>query len=335
MTTGLLRALLIVGIIGLSNTNPGLAFAEDEVADQFKCAACHTDRLREYRSRRGTPLVPHEPRPVVETGQQHESSTPAMCFSCHDGFVLDSRSLWKNGHMGHMVGMRPSSKIAQQSVGNEPVFPVNDSGRMYCGSCHSAHQIAGAAHEGPSFVRVSPEDGQLCQACHDDKRSIDGSDHQSRAARRRRPPADFESGGVCARCHVAHEARGPVMWAREPGPGNIAADQLCASCHEGDVEPSHHPARVVAWSQSLRDSAGRNSESFLPVFDQAAVQAQNGRIGCPTCHDAHRQRATGLTAETDGKFLRLANSRDFMCADCHGNESLQRYLYFHTNKRSP
>lgn len=302
----------------------------EEVAELFKCPVCHTDRLRENKRRRGVTLVPHEPMPTIATGRQLETSTPGMCFSCHDGFVLDSREIWKDGHMGHPVGMYPSVGITLPEANGEPVFPMNDDGKMYCGTCHSAHQIEEAANEAPTFMRVDPDDGNLCQACHDEKRSISGSDHERSSSRRRKKPADFEARGVCIRCHTAHEATGPVLWAREPGDGNIAVNRLCTSCHEGDVSPSEHPQEVVAWSQILRAPFLSSPGIAMPVFDTHGSQSNNGSIGCPTCHNAHEQRAPGLPPERVGKFLRLTDTRNFLCADCHDSSSLQRYLFFHS-----
>jgi predicted CXXCH cytochrome family protein len=303
-----------------------------EVAEQFKCAVCHTDLLNEYRRRRATALVPHDPRPVISTGQQVETSTPDMCFSCHDGFVLDSRALWKEGHKGHRVGMPPSAGMNLPGVNNVPVFPMNDDGKMYCGSCHSAHQNSDAAIEAAPFMRVSPNDGQLCQACHDEKLSIVDSAHHSRASQRRRnAPKDFEPRGMCTICHVAHEAKGPVLWFEAPGEGNTPVNTLCTSCHIGSVYPSEHPSDIVAWSQDLRHGYSDNSGGSMPVFDNAGLQAENGSIGCPTCHNAHKENAEGLSPDRSGKFLRLSDTRDFLCADCHAQTSLQRYLYFHTD----
>jgi len=324
--------IVAVTIVGMNSVWFEEAPAEEvaEVAELFKCPVCHTDRLREYKRRRAVSLVPHEPNPTLPTGQQFETSTPDMCFSCHDGFVLDSRTLWKKGHMGHAVGMHPSAEIRLPIVDEEPVFPMNDDGRMYCGTCHSAHQIEDAANEAPPFMRVDPQDGNLCQACHDEQRSISDSDHVRSSGRRRKAPADFEARGVCVRCHVPHEAKGPVLWSREPGEGNIAVNRLCTSCHEDEVHPSEHPNETVAWSQELREPFSLSPSTSMPVFDSNGLQTKNGSIGCPTCHNAHKQRAPDLPSDRAGKFLRLYSTKDFLCADCHDSSSLKRYLYFHT-----
>ncbi len=323
-----LHCIIALTVVGLNATWIEYTAAE-EAADMFKCPVCHTDRLRENKRRRAITLVPHDPNPTLTTGRQLETSTPGMCLSCHDGFVLDSRELWKAGHMGHRVGMYPSAKITLPKIDGGAVFPMNDDGKMYCGTCHSAHQIEDAANEAPPYMRVDPNDGNLCQACHDDKRSIGGSDHE-RSSGRRKAPADFATRGVCIRCHVAHQAEGPVLWSREPGEGNTPVNRLCTSCHEDEVHPSEHPIETVAWSQVLRDPFMSSPGTSMPVFDSHGLQSTNGSIGCPTCHDAHRQRAQDLPSDRAGKFLRLANSRDFLCADCHDSSSLHRYLYFHT-----
>jgi len=226
--------------------------------------------------------------------------------------------------------MHPSAEITLPNANDEPVFPMNGDGRMYCGTCHSAHQIEDAANEAPPFMRVDPKDGHLCQACHDEKRSIGGSDHERSVRRRRKAPGDFEARGVCTRCHVAHEAKGPVLFSREPGEGNIPVNQLCTSCHQNEAHSSEHPNEIVAWSQVLRDPFLLSPGAPMPVFDARGLQTENGSIGCSTCHNAHRQRAPDLPSDRAGKFLRLSNTGDFLCADCHAWSSLQRYLYFHT-----
>ena len=69
----------------------------EEAADAFDCAACHPMKIRDFKGRRANPVTPVEEFPELPTGQQDIASSPAMCFSCHDGFVMDSRDLWKDG----------------------------------------------------------------------------------------------------------------------------------------------------------------------------------------------------------------------------------------------
>ena len=321
---------LLIGSLGFWMALPASAELGPEVADQFECAACHTERLREFRRRGAATLVEHERTLDLDTGRQDASSAPDMCLSCHDGFVMDSRSLWKQGHRGHPVGMMPSQRIDLPVAGNEPVFPMNDDGRMYCGTCHSPHHHGSATTAPPPFMRVGLEDGNLCGSCHSDKQSVADSDHARRPSRRASAPPDYSERDVCTRCHVAHDAQGPVMWAREPGNAKLVADALCLSCHEGDVDRYEHPHMIEAWSNGLRSGLVADSGATMPVFDRDGSRAPTGVIGCATCHDAHRQRPAGLPDERRGLFLRRARTEQMLCADCHGPSSLRRYQYYHS-----
>ncbi len=323
-------ATLLFGCIGLFAVSPAATELPPEPAEQFECATCHTERLREFRRRGAVALVDHDPRPKLDTGRQDAASAPEMCLSCHDGFVLDARSLWKEGHRGHPVGMLPSDSVQPPVVANEAVFPMNDDGRMYCGTCHSPHYHSNATSAPPPFMRVDLKSGNLCLSCHGDKKTVADSDHAPPSSRRRSAAPDYADRGVCTRCHLAHDARGPVMWAREPGSGSSTANALCHSCHEGDVTIFEHTQSITAWSDELRSGHVADSGAPMPVFDSAGSQSLTGVIGCPTCHDAHRQRADGLADDRPGRFLRRARSEHLLCADCHGPSSLRRYQYFHS-----
>jgi hypothetical protein len=120
------------------------------------------------------------------------------------------------------------------------------------------------------------------------------------------------------------------MWAQKPGSGQSVADALCNTCHEGEVEYSAHPHVIEAWSAELRSGLVTDQGAEMPVFDPDGSRALSGVIGCSTCHDAHRERPAGPPDERPGLFLRRADVRGFLCADCHGPSSLRRYQYFHS-----
>jgi len=321
---------MLLALLILAGYPPTPAVAADEVADRFACQDCHVKRLREFKRKEMATLIPYDPKPTTESGKQDDASTPAMCFSCHDGFVMDSRALWKEGHLGHPIGVYPPEGMTISMVDGEPEFPMNDDGKMYCGTCHWAHSGEGEAADAPSFMRVSSKDGQLCQACHQDKRSIAGSPHESGSSRRS-GARDFEPKGVCLRCHTPHQAKGPMLWAREPGAGNTPVNTLCRSCHKDDPQPAEHPAQVAVWSQAIRGVLRSDATAEMPVFDEQARQSGVGAIGCPTCHDAHRYSAGGDNSE-GGLFLRQQSTAGFLCADCHAQPSIYRYQFFHTKR---
>jgi len=329
----LLQGVIVAGIACglLFPTGKAVAQERTEVAEQFGCPTCHVTKLKEVRKPTGPLLVDPATVGVESYGKQESASTQRMCFSCHDGFVMDSRFAWSEGHATHPVGVKPPASMKLPEVDDEPVFPLNEDGEVYCGTCHIAHLGEGAAATAPDFLRVSPENGQLCQNCHADKATVAGTPHAR--VRKSGQPADFSKGGICGRCHAPHDNAGLLLWARTPGQANTPVATLCRSCHADDPAQGEHPAQVLAWSQAVREPLRGKPSVEMPVFDEQARHATRGVIGCPTCHNPHRREAEGLPADVPGKFLRLADTADFLCADCHGSSALFRYRYFHSERR--
>ena len=300
----------------------------EEAADQFDCAACHPMKIRDFKGRRANPVTPVEEYPELPTGKQDVASTPAMCFSCHDGYVMDSRAMWEGGYRGHRLGMRPPADMVIPELDGTPEFKLNEDGNVYCGTCHSAHlsEAEGAPAKVEPFMRQAADGGNICSACHVEKLAIEGSAHDKGGRRNK----DFESRGICGYCHAPHGSNWPLMWARDLGKAELPVDQLCRSCHDDAPAPGDHPSQVVAWSQDVRGVIFTNTPGEMPVFDEQGRQARVGKIGCATCHDVHREVAKGRPDDLDGLHLRMPEFVEPLCADCHGPESLFKYKFFHS-----
>jgi predicted CXXCH cytochrome family protein len=324
-------ALLTLVVAGLTApVNESRGAEAEEIGGRFKCQFCHTNRLRELKKPKGPTLVDPESIWLGEHGRQEPASTRRMCLSCHDGFVADARYIWTGEHMTHPVGVKPPESMNMTMVDGDPVFPLNEDGEVYCGTCHVAHLGEGAAANGPPFVRVDPEKGELCSNCHSDKTSVGGTPH-ARVKKSKQPP-DFTKRGICGKCHTPHKNSGPLMFAKKPRKGNTTVNTLCQGCHRGQPDPGEHPATVVAWSQATREALGAKPTTEMPVFDENANHADRGAIGCGTCHNPHQHRADGLPDDVPGYFLRVADTKGFLCADCHASSSLFRYKFFHSKK---
>ena len=305
---------------------PGHAIAE-EVADQFDCKACHPMKIRDFKGRRANPIVPVEEFPEEPSGVQDIASTEGMCLSCHDGFVMDSREMWIGGYRGHRIGMAPSERVTISELDGSPEFKLNEDGNVYCGTCHSAHvsEAEGAFAKVKPFMRQSADGGNICQACHQDKKEIAGSGHD-RGSRRAR---DFEKRGTCGNCHMPHGSDKPLMWARSVGEGNVVVNTFCRDCHDDGPHPGEHPNGVVAWSQEVRQAV-RSNAAALPVYDKDGRHATMGQIGCPTCHNPHRERTEGRPEHLPGLYLRMPELVEPLCSDCHGPDALIKYKFFHS-----
>lgn len=300
-----------------------------DVGKQYKCQACHVNRLKEVRGGTEPALTTAEAVAFESYGKQDSSSTHRMCLSCHDGYVLDSRFAWSEGHATHPVGVAAPGVPTNEK--GKPVLPLNDEGEVYCGTCHLGHKGKGMAVDAPTFIRTSRENGELCSNCHAEKSAIAGSPH-ARVSKSGQPPA-FDKRGICGRCHAPHDNKGPLMWSKTPKDSRgTAVDGMCKNCHGKKPLPADHPGDILAWSQSVREHLTGKSVVEMPVFDEHARHSDRGAIGCPTCHDPHRQRPEGLAPEVEGKYLRLADTTGFMCADCHKSSALFRYKFYHSDK---
>jgi hypothetical protein len=301
----------------------------EEVADQFDCTACHPAKIRDFKGRRANPVTPVEEFPELPTGKQDVASSPAMCFSCHDGFVMDSRFMWQDGdYHGHRIGMSPPEGMTISEFDGSPEFPLNSDGNVYCGSCHSGHvnDAEGAFAKTEPFMRQSADGGNICTACHAEKAEIKGSAHDKGGRRNK----DFEGRGTCGGCHVAHGSDQLLMWAKDVGEAELPLNRLCRSCHEDAPNPAEHPPQVVAWSQEIRGTIFSNTPGEMPVFDKNGHQARVGNIGCATCHNVHVETAEGRPDHLKGLHLRMPEFVEPLCADCHGPDSLFLYKFFHS-----
>ena len=92
----------------------------------------------------------------------------------------------------------------------------------------------------------------------------------------------------------------------------------------------------MAWDGSLR-GMDKQGIPHLPVFSESGEPVNIGYITCQTCHNVHQWRADnqsegpGINQEGDvfSSFLRMETTEGILCAECHGQDSIVRYKYFH------
>ena len=281
-----------------------------------ECATCHIMWLTEFKQEDIKTLIPYDPRPTMPSGKQDISSTEPICFSCHDGFVLESRFLWEPNKHAHPVGKKPSEKINIPIIDGKNLFPLNDDGKIYCGSCHTAHGIDWNQKKTAVFMRIANEDGQLCMACH--KVKTKGSKHGSHPLKRKiqrlldKPPeklmaagARFAHGGevVCQSCHKPHGAsEEKILLMKNDN------SQLCGACH----------INRYAKDRDMAGKAGTHPVNIKPenakvpeqMLAQGAKLGSNGEVICQTCHRPH-------DALPKTRLLVVKNEKDSLCQDCH------------------
>ncbi len=120
----------------------------------------------------------------------------------------------------------------------------------------------------------------------------------------------------CGQCHISHSTLGDIL----VNSTDSLVSTLCLSCHT----PGGWTGMTKFFSSSFKAQPGISGTSHSWDVDSAntmygANQPQSpelidhitksGKVTCATCHDPH--------ANSTPPFLRLDNSTDQLCLDCH------------------
>ncbi|KPJ78109.1 MAG: hypothetical protein AMJ54_05310 [Deltaproteobacteria bacterium SG8_13] len=275
-----------------------------EMSSKRDCAICHVMWLDDFRTDKET-LIDWQPGNVLMKDTQGVVSSEDICYSCHDGYVQDSRHLvWK--HNSHKTFVKPSRKV------NVPKsLPLSNKDELYCGTCHSPHG-AGSAPKGgvegiTSFFREKNVDSSLCAMCHrNEARFTLTNGHPLQVPRGRISTASLNLQGseaadnpniVCQTCHKVHGAKGKKIVAIE----NYSSE-LCTECHRKQKQVLHskHDLRLTM-------SESKNLKQQLP--------AESGP--CGACHVPHHAANKKLWARP----FAIVNNPSQMCLVCHDHPS--------------
>ena len=280
-----------------------------------------------------------------------------LCLNCHskDGSAK-KKTVEKNSHP---VNINPEESGITTTL---PLFDIKGKpapkGTIGCVTCHDPHRwdpvnILNEPHydtEGSSknsFLRLenSPSP-KLCGDCHKDEAQIQNTEHDMNVSsvkiKNNKGQTPVES-GTCGVCHLTHNSENSLrLWALDLESGNSVMEKMCNSCHSkgksDDIKVpaiTSHPEDIII--VNVGDEA-RDQPGYFPIFDEKTGELRsNGRLSCPSCHNAHQwskyfsEPGKGVDKEGDATNSYLRNRvEDLLCKNCHGQESLSRYLYFHT-----
>lgn len=242
------------------------------------------------------------------------------------------------------------------------------SGTISCSTCHDVHDprplfIGTPEGEGQreGFLRSIPGEGPagLCIHCHKQQSTVQGGKHDLTTANAavadpfNRTPA---GGGACSFCHAPHGAvTGRYLWTGLSSPQHLKQSEakassdtnvivtICTGCHsEGGIASGKapvlalHPAGLV-----LPYGIQSTGKDRLPLYGPEGERTPNGDIVCATCHDPHQWGAgtQGVASEIGSRgtaatsFLREGVHQS-LCASCHGEEGLFKFLFFHRSMRT-
>ncbi len=275
-----------------------------------ECSICHIMWLNEFKRDDITTLVPYDPKPVVETGKQDVSSTKRMCFTCHDGFINDSRFMWKRDTHMHPVGKKPSNDINIPIIEGKQIFPLNEDGKVYCGTCHSAHGVDWAQDKSAVFMRMKNVNSSMCVACHKAKtRGPKSGNHPINVDLAEQPTQLFRAGSrfgtdgrvVCESCHMPHGAAAEKILVMSNKESN-----LCRSCHDDKKsinQTKHNMALTVPDAVNIN---GKTASETGP---------------CSVCHIPHNAKGAALWAREPFESKDPAAAP---CIVCHNDKGLAK-----------
>jgi len=292
------------------------------IAAKRECAICHIMWLDDFQRTEVTTLIPYDPKPVMNTGKQDVVSNERNCFSCHDGYVLDSRFVWQNKKYSHPIGIKPSNKVNMLTADEAElrpdlnIFPLNDDGNVYCGTCHSAHGVDWKQKESPVFLRAKNIESSICLSCHRNRSTgSKGGNHPIRKKLDSIPEELLDKGAkfgkgdivICQSCHRIHGGRDNKVLVTS---NNNSA--LCGKCHsdryaKDKLESMHmgtHPVNITSKTVKIPPE----------IINKGGKLGEQGEIICQTCHRPH-------LAEKNATILVKKNSNDSaLCRTCHIKE---------------
>jgi predicted CXXCH cytochrome family protein len=293
--------LLAILLVILAVTN---AFALG-MSSKRDCVVCHVMWLDDFRTDEET-LIEWQPGNVLMEDTQGVVSSEEICYSCHDGYVQDSRHItWS--HNRHKIFVKPSDKITIP-----PELPLSNKGEIYCGTCHSAHGKGAAPHGDPtgrtSLFRETNVDSSLCEKCHSDKANYRRHNgHPLHKVSDIKPPerlfklgskhAIDENVVICQSCHRIHGARGRKLLVVDNDNSS-----LCVICHgdKKDLIDTKHDIRTT-----------------LP--DEKNLKEQTAFSGgpCSACHTPHN--AAGKKLWSRPYYAEKPMTQ--LCFSCHGEDT--------------
>ena len=304
------KKILLVLLIGLGGPLlagvPAGAQVPGSSRSAKACAICHFRWIETFFIQgRGTELVEYQAEKVV--------ATPDMCFSCHDGSIMDSRKRMVAGK-GHKTGVAPPA-----SMNIPELFPLDEQGRVDCATCHTAHGVPSEGDKNTTiFMRTSNRDSAMCRQCHPGRQgATDTGNHPMGTVKEPIPSTILAmshgtpkrgSEMICETCHTAHGSMYDAYLIQ-----NYRNSDLCLACH---------PEKSAVSGKGLRNPGHvvnvAPQTAVIPSFlmEKGARVGSKGEVICSTCHDVHGVEAVKNLLVTGH------DARSSLCMTCHADKAV-------------
>ncbi len=272
-----------------------------------ECSICHYEWLDVFMHQMKSTEIAKLPKNRVVAEER-------MCFSCHDGSVVDSRiKVWANDM--HKVGVKPPVNM---TIPNE--LPLSADNRIECKTCHTAHGTGDPKKEGMErsvFLRVPNENGELCKLCHKDKIGI--GNHPEKIAKEHLNNELMVLGKknkvMCMSCHAPHGSKNSKILI-DP----VNDSRICGDCHLEKVKNGEYVKGVMNHPVNVKVN-----NDMLMEIERSNLSLVNGKIVCNTCHKPHKAK--------DDKLLAMSNKNDELCFVCHYEKRQVYYTNHNLTKK--
>ena len=304
-----------------------------------------------------------------QTSVQPALNSPSkMCLSCHDGTVAPGQTI-AYGKIPTNGTMKTTSVLGNDLKASHPFSlqtPLVDTpdvnallfgtpprtadpavrlvnGSVECTTCHEPH-FQNTDKTLPLFLVRDSSSSQLCAACHDPNRVVNGqqnllagwtaSIHATATNASANKPYVGGYGTVaangCNSCHMPHNASGPERLLRG------ANEQDCITCHAGT---NTSPA-ILNVAAEFTKLGSHPAPMGINQHDAAepAVLNNNRHSTCVDCHNPHASQQTtafnlppgirpsqtgavGVSGTDGNTVLKPAVNQFETCLRCHGTSS--------------
>ncbi|NOS87969.1 MAG: hypothetical protein HOP34_05415 [Methylococcaceae bacterium] len=278
-----------------------------------------------------------------------------MCYSCHNGAILDSR--FRIGKNGQHASVYDSDELKKQRHEQKrkdklpDIFPRTETKDLPCTSCHTPHtkgQGNETLYEGHknAWLRVTNKGGDLCERCHESKikkaREQDvkkrGFNHpldikftapptpdtkgyaNDKNLHKGLPKALAEVGGVLGHkdtliCQSCHQVHGG-HGDRDMTALPSSKDELCVTCHE---------------RQASKDQEDAHKKGVHPIMVKFLPPPTPETKGYAKDENLHK----GLPKKLQDVGAVQGEDKTLLCRSCHevhGGEGIAELTVLKTDK---
>ncbi len=277
---------------------------------------------------------------VTPSNEVKAVASSKMCYSCHNGVIMDSRLQIPHGGQHPSVDDAGADKISLKHMLERKdklptLFPLAADKQLLCSSCHTPHNSADKHetlydHNQNGWLRVTAHNGDLCERCHESKQK--GTRERDPKLRGQNHPLGLtfaEPTEPKAPGYVKEQKLRtglPVSLKEHFGSLDSQKQLICQTCHQihGGVgnelltQSQEHSALCVQCHASKNSSDKKDAQrkGLHPVNVKLEKPIQRDRekithVQCQSCHQVHDAKmGTPLLPDR-------IKDRNELCAECH------------------